>query len=341
MKWIFKILCLVSLSIVFSSAVAQDIHTTQYWANPLTTNPALTGFFENNYRIAAIYRNQWFHSKSYSHIQASVDVNFFRKKFNGSFIGVGLSFSNEMEGNGTFQNTIALLSFAYNKMIATNMLKHHVSVGFNTNYTIREFNFQELIYGNKFEKNSNFDPIDATNYKANSYMDLGVGVNYVINLDDLNKIGFGFSVNNLLEQLKDYQRYVNTISYRKFTFLLNAELKLSRSFHLIPIANFQMQGAHNKFIFGSYVKYKLSEYKSNALFVGVQYRISSYEKTLLGSDAIILGFRTIVSNFDIGLSYDFTVSSLSKSNVLVGAPEIAISYSFSNKKSNRLNCPSF
>ena len=42
-----------------SVASAQDPNFSQFFASPLTLNPALTGKFDGVYRIAGNYRNQW------------------------------------------------------------------------------------------------------------------------------------------------------------------------------------------------------------------------------------------------------------------------------------------
>src|SRR6266516_4793846 len=40
-------------------SIAQDPNFSQFFASPLTLNPALTGKFDGVYRIAINYRNQW------------------------------------------------------------------------------------------------------------------------------------------------------------------------------------------------------------------------------------------------------------------------------------------
>ena len=39
------------------SALAQDVHFTQYFTSPLTLNPALTGLVPDDLRLAANYRH--------------------------------------------------------------------------------------------------------------------------------------------------------------------------------------------------------------------------------------------------------------------------------------------
>ena len=48
------------LTVVFTNAVyAQDPSFSQFFASPLTLNPALTGKFNGDLRAAGNYRNQW------------------------------------------------------------------------------------------------------------------------------------------------------------------------------------------------------------------------------------------------------------------------------------------
>lgn len=54
---VFSVVCLILFLI--PKANAQDKHFTQFYASPLTLNPALTGAMDGSYRIGAIYRDQW------------------------------------------------------------------------------------------------------------------------------------------------------------------------------------------------------------------------------------------------------------------------------------------
>jgi len=51
---------LLLLSVFFGKVVmAQDSHFSQFWANPLHLNPALTGNSFADMRIISNYRTQW------------------------------------------------------------------------------------------------------------------------------------------------------------------------------------------------------------------------------------------------------------------------------------------
>src|SRR6478672_5610504 len=55
-----KILLSLAVTVVMVAvADAQDPNFSQFFASPLTLNPALTGKFDGTMRVAGNYRNQW------------------------------------------------------------------------------------------------------------------------------------------------------------------------------------------------------------------------------------------------------------------------------------------
>ena len=56
MRKILASLCTVFLLV---SVKAQDPHFSQFFASPLTLNPAFTGKFDGSWRLAANHRDQW------------------------------------------------------------------------------------------------------------------------------------------------------------------------------------------------------------------------------------------------------------------------------------------
>ncbi|MFM9911534.1 MAG: type IX secretion system membrane protein PorP/SprF, partial [Chitinophagaceae bacterium] len=45
--------------LILSTVKAQDPNFSQFFVSPLTLNPALTGKFNGDFRIAGNYRDQW------------------------------------------------------------------------------------------------------------------------------------------------------------------------------------------------------------------------------------------------------------------------------------------
>ncbi|MCB0641551.1 MAG: type IX secretion system membrane protein PorP/SprF, partial [Phaeodactylibacter sp.] len=58
MKHQFRLL-LFTFLIAAQTGFAQDKHFSQFFANPITLNPALSGAFDGRLRLAGIYRDQW------------------------------------------------------------------------------------------------------------------------------------------------------------------------------------------------------------------------------------------------------------------------------------------
>ena len=75
----------VSIFILFfllgcSFVQAQDPHFSQFFASPLTLNPAFTGKFNGTVRVAGNYRNQWPEiNRAYVTNTASVDFQIMQK----------------------------------------------------------------------------------------------------------------------------------------------------------------------------------------------------------------------------------------------------------------------
>src|SRR3954462_7934254 len=54
-----KVFFLLAFLATVVKVEAQDPHFSQFFASPLTLNPALTGKFDGSIRVAGNYRNQW------------------------------------------------------------------------------------------------------------------------------------------------------------------------------------------------------------------------------------------------------------------------------------------
>ena len=83
-------LVLLSFSLI---AHTQDIHFSQFYAAPVSLNPAMTGLMNGNYRGTAIYRDQWRSvSTPYVTIGGAFDINLFKGTWKNDYIGLGLNF---------------------------------------------------------------------------------------------------------------------------------------------------------------------------------------------------------------------------------------------------------
>ena len=81
---------------------AQDPNFSQFFASPLTLNPALTGKFDGSFRVAGNYRNQWpTINTAFRTATASFDIAILQNKlpYNDQF-GVGVMGFTDRSANG-------------------------------------------------------------------------------------------------------------------------------------------------------------------------------------------------------------------------------------------------
>src|SRR5215471_8523943 len=107
-----KILTILALGLSFSiEALAQDPAFSQFFASPLTLNPAFTGKFNGVFRAAGNYRNQWpTINNSFITSTISVDGGIFRNKLPANDLcGLGLMVMTNKTGNGILNSNYVAL----------------------------------------------------------------------------------------------------------------------------------------------------------------------------------------------------------------------------------------
>src|ERR1017187_492003 len=119
-----KKIYLAFLVLAFGSrSFAQDIHFSQYYASPLTLNPALTGNINGDFRAAFNYRNQWFNIPTlntiapYQTYQASFDMPLLRNNLGNDGFGIGAMFYTDKAGDGALTTFTGMASIAYHKAV--------------------------------------------------------------------------------------------------------------------------------------------------------------------------------------------------------------------------------
>src|SRR6476646_4275551 len=118
-----KLICTVSICLWLGfGAAAQDPNFSQFFASPLTLNPALTGKFDGVYRVAGNYRNQWpTINNAFRTYTASFDVGILKNRIpEYDQFGVGILGFSDQAGAGVLKTNSVALSVAYHKSIDEN-----------------------------------------------------------------------------------------------------------------------------------------------------------------------------------------------------------------------------
>src|SRR3979409_1341584 len=115
MKRIVLLIC--GMTLLKMSSVAQDPHFSQFFSSPLTLNPALTGKFDGNLRVAFNYRDQWpAISKAFITSTVSVDAPILSNYISPDDTwGVGVMAMTDRTANGILNSNYLSVSTAYHK----------------------------------------------------------------------------------------------------------------------------------------------------------------------------------------------------------------------------------
>ncbi len=308
---------------VTNNVQAQDLHFSQFFNSPLSTNPANTGFIPDaDYRIGANYRNQWstVMTVPYKTISIFGDAQVFRDKLENGWLGLGGLVLNDQAGSGGLTSTKVYGSLAYHQMLGLSSL---LSAGFNIGWANKRINQSKLKFPDQFDgkffDNSLPTSVVLTNNNV-SYLDIHAGMNYAYFPDENVYINAGYSiqhVNRPRETFFNDQTTDGRIPMRQTGFV-NAILKVNDRVIVNPNAYFSTQAKATELVFGLNANYNLSQYGEGGekqLLAGVYYRLR---------DAVVpmVGFQ--LKNVQFAFSYDVTLSSMSKFNGYRGASEFSI-----------------
>lgn len=310
-------LCCIGMLLTLS---AQDIHFTQFYANPTLLNPSLAGHFPGNYRIAGIYRNQWSSITGggvYSTPSLGADFNFKRESQRNS-LGAGLTFYNDRQGGGDIANTAIVLSGAYH--IANKSETQYFSIGLAAGYSAWQLNESDITFFNQFDASGNPTQGNGENFMDTNqdYYDFRVGLTYAAYPDARRNYRFGISAIQVFSpelsflgdsDSLDAEVPVRLVGHGELTFPLSDKTKI------MPVLLVQSQRAAFEANIGANLGYELND--ELELIGGGAYRIGDAAALLVG-----VTYKGVQVNF----SYDFNVSSLTPATNAAGGYELSARY---------------
>ena len=321
------------------SSFAQDLHFSQFFNSPLSTNPANTGFIPDaDYRMGAHYRNQYSNimSSPYKTMSVFGDAQVFRDKLENGWMGFGFLALNDVAGTGSLKSTKLYGSVAYHQMLGSSSL---LSGGFNVGYVNKRIDVSGLKFPDQFDGyffDSNLPTLVMLDNTSVSYLDIQTGVNYAFFPNDDIYINAGYSIHHVNKPKESFFNENNGdgfIPMRHIGFV-NAIIKLNDRLILKPNIFYTNQVNASAFELGTLANIKLSEKGEKQLITGCYYR---------WKDAVMpmLGFQ--LNQLQFNFSYDATISTLKNFNQYRGAAEFSVIKNgfYGNKADRQSLCPSF
>jgi len=331
-------LVLSSIMALSFVAKAQDLHFSQFFNSPLTTNPANTGFIPDaDYRVGAQFRNQWaaILSAPYRTLSIYGDAQVMRDKFPNGWLGLGGLLLSDQAGTGGLKSTKIYGSLAYHQMLGLSSL---LSAGFNVGWANKRIDQTKLTFPDQFNGIffDNTIPTSAIIVNNNvSYFDMQVGMNYAYFPNENTYINAGYSIHHVNRPRETFFSGAedSRIPMRHIGFI-NALLKVNDRVILNPNIYYTTQAKAHEFMLGMNANYNLSNAGEKQLIAGVYYR---------QGDAIVpmVGFE--IKNIRFTFSYDVTTSGLRSFNNSNGAQEFNLMKKgfYGNPEGKQVLCPSF
>lgn len=323
MKKIFLIL--FTTASCFMAKAQVDPHFSQYYVYPSWLNPALTGAIDGDYRVSAIYRNQWGNiANGFSTIGLSGDL------VTDKNLNFGGSIMQQTAGNGGFTYLTAHASVAYTGVRFGVNGEQRLVFGLQAGMVQRRFNTSKFQLGDQWFAATGYNPnsptADVFANPSSTVFDAGAGIMYYdASPNKKANIFAGFSASHLT-QPDDKFISSSTVQSKfpiRYTLHGGVKIKASESFSITPNILYLRQGNAEEKMVGAYGQIRASDVTD--VLLGFNYRFD---------DALVPFVGFYYKSFTLGLSYDVNNSQLGKNIGSVNSFEFSLSYT--GRKSKEL-----
>ncbi len=335
MNRLFYISILLLLSI---NGLAQDIHFSQFYNAPLQTNPAMTGIFGGDVRFVGNFRHQWASVPvPYTTFSGSFEHKLVPKLIKTNGLAAGLLINQDQAGDSRLSLTNIMASAAYAQAMND---QNFVSIGFQVGIGQRRIDMAALTFDSQFNGDI-FDPNLPTQENLPIlnfvYPDMNAGINWHFQLPDLRTwVNAGASLAHLNTPRQSFFENDDVRLSRKLAFSTDASFPISAKLDLQPALLYQRQNTYQELVYGTNVKYHLTENAGNemGLLFGGWHR---------WGDAIAFFAGLDYTTLSVGISYDINISPFNVATNGNGGPELSVIYTIAKVKGmeSYRSCPIF
>lgn len=339
-KLISALTLIVSMA---SVSTAQDPNFSQFFASPLTLNPAMTGKFDGVFRVAGNYRNQWpTINNAFVTKTASIDFGILKNRVPEiDQFGVGLLGFTDRAGDGVLVTNAIGASVAYHKGLDEDGY-HQIGVGFQGSYVNKRLDVTKVYFADELTP-LGFVPgttgeIFAQNQINVSYVDINAGVLYNGSTNGYNNFYLGASMYHINRPKETFQGGQFLLNPR-ITLQAGGRIPHGPNNYIHLSTNFSFQANAKNFVIGGAYALNVNNNQDDPtnVYLGSWARLNEI------NDAIIpyigLEFKSIL----IGYTYDINISDLKVASDSRGGNEISLIYikKPTDPNAKKLNCPRF
>jgi type IX secretion system PorP/SprF family membrane protein len=322
---------------IFLAATAwgQDPGFSQFFSSPLNINPALTANINGKWRFISNFRDQWIGPASpYTSGTASFDSRILQNKIpETSTFGAGGMMLYDQAMQGALKSTSISLNTSYNITLSEGDMTQRLGIGIGGSFANKRVDFSKLSFGEQFTGygfDSNMPTGESALANMKPYLSASVGILYSITTNNSNiDIGAaGFHLNKPKQSvLEDPHQFLAP----RYVGHANFETYLSDQVVLNTNAIYQRQQTTSYISIGGGLGYFLTGDPEDVVVnAGLWY---------WSKNAVIPYVGAMYQNFQFGISYDITVSKLSRAAEKPKSFELSIIIRGKDKPKGVIWCP--
>lgn len=333
-----RLLLLMLLLTTQPSSHAQDIHFSQFFETPLLRNPGLAGIFTGDFRVQAVYRDQW---RSVTDGYKTVSVNGEYKLPIGKmddFITLGGQILFDRAGTAALTQTSILPVVNYHKSLSSEK-NRYLSLGFMGGVVNRNFDRSKITTDGTYTGGGDNEPTVTPNY---TYLDGSVGMSFNSNLTDDEEDNYyiGVAYHHFTKPQNSFFRDPTVELNPKWVASAGFRFGVTEWSYVTIQADHSMQKKYSETITGAMYGLKLGGDVDKPDYVvhgGLFLR---------WKDAFIPVIKVDYSGFTFAFSYDVNISQLRPASLGRGGFEFSLSYSGfipdrHNSALHAVRCPRF
>ena len=318
---------------------AQDQDFSQYYASPMSLNPALAGTFNGTYRVGGNYRQAW---RNVSPVPITTyafngEYRFIMgaEKKKSDYGSAGVKFYSDRTSIIEHNTNAVSALFAFHKSLSQ-FSNQYLSIGFEAGIVQKNLNYENLNFEDEFNGVNGFEGFTGEDLQPNNfgYGDFAVGMNYSTEIDNKNDLYIGFTAKHLSTPNVSFWRKNDSnnpdlIKTNNLPILLgfqaSSKNEISYGISIQPRIIAQFQGVHTQVFAGSTIRIDLITNRKSAVHAGLFGRISKNESSFgLAHLTPFVGFE--VNEMLMGFSYDINMRDIVNQYQGIGVFEFSITY---------------
>lgn len=328
---------ILTLVLVFSGitkVLAQDIHFSMFNASPLTLNPANTGMFHGDFRVANIYRTQWRAiGDPLNTLAVSYDQQVYALPHN---ISAGLIFTSDKSGGIELTDNRILLSAGIKHFRGKDILSGGLQIGVG----FKNFNIGDATFPEQYSREiGGFDPnlpSGESNIEwSTTYLDINAGVVYQ-KVTGKGLLNGGVSIFHLNNPDDSFYRSGDRLRPRlvvhgDYDYALNRDWSIKPTFLMMTLSKAQ------DFIFSTSAGIRIKDESKDIrkLWFGLGVRTGINRN----GDAFFPTIGADFKHFQFAAGYDVNFSDLNVATNKRGAFEVSLIYTSPSSAINKVVIP--